>query len=202
MVIEVHLNWEQLHLLENIKPFSTAAVCNSVCRSRKGTGVTNNTNEGSVLFKFPSKPVLDRYSWCLTAIQHQLYQNTETDWLNGIQPSWISSPVLFLFLCQNTFLTSTADELSLSSKMHKLMTSNLLSLFVPLQSSSISVTFWASLTMETPRLEGPQLSSVEPSYRQHSPKHVTTYTPGWPVCRVQQVGARLLVSVLTCRKLW
>lgn len=61
-------------------------------------------------------------------------------------------------------------------------------LSVPLQSSSISVTFWASLTMGTLKSEGPQPSCVEPSYRQHSPKHVTMYTAGWPVCKVQQVS--------------
>lgn len=58
---------------------------------------------------------------------------------------------------------------------------------VPLQSSSISATCWASLTTETHRSEGPRPSSVEPSYRLHSPKHDTTYTAGWPVWAVQQV---------------
>lgn len=76
----------------------------------------------------------------------------------------------------------------------------LLSSSVPLQSSSISVTCWVSLNMGTPRSEGPRPSSVEPSYRQRSPKPVTTYTPGWPVCRVQQVSVYLqvFVSVLIC----
>jgi len=57
----------------------------------------------------------------------------------------------------------------------------------PLQSSSISVTCWASLSTGTPRSEGPRPSSVRPSYKLHSPKHATTYTAGWPACRVQQV---------------
>lgn len=56
-----------------------------------------------------------------------------------------------------------------------------------LQSNSTSATFLASSTMETLRSEEPQPSCVEPSYRQHSPKRATAFTPGWPVCRVQQV---------------
>lgn len=64
---------------------------------------------------------------------------------------------------------------------------------VPLQSSSLSAMCWASAITGTRRSEGPQPSSVEPSYRLHSPKRVTTYTPGWPVCRVQQVSVCVCV---------
>lgn len=53
-----------------------------------------------------------------------------------------------------------------------------------------------SLTTEILRSGGPQPSSVEPSCRLHSPKHATTYTPGWPVCRVQQV------CVCVCAGYW
>lgn len=52
----------------------------------------------------------------------------------------------------------------------------------------MSVTFSVSLTMGTLKSEGPQQSFVEPSSKLHSLKHVTTYTAGWPVCRVQQVS--------------
>lgn len=56
-----------------------------------------------------------------------------------------------------------------------------------LQSNSTSATFSASSNMEILKSEEPQPSCVEPSYRQHSPKRATAFTPGWPVCRVQQV---------------
>lgn len=75
----INLGAASLVSKKNIEPFSTAAVCNSVCCGRKGTGVTNNINEGCVLFKIPNKPVPDRYSWCWTVIQHQLHHNTETE---------------------------------------------------------------------------------------------------------------------------
>lgn len=58
----INLGAASLVSKKNIEPFSTAAVCNSVCCGRKGTGVTNNINEGCVLFKIPNKPVPDRYS--------------------------------------------------------------------------------------------------------------------------------------------
>lgn len=73
--------------------------------------------------------------------------------------------------------------------------------YLPFQSNNILVMSWASLTMETPRLEELQLSYVQPSYRLRSPKHVSTYTLGWPVCRVQQVCVLVFVLLAFCKEL-
>ena len=103
--------------------------------------------------------------------------------------------IFFRYCCLFVFLPLLQCKY-LSVKMHELYLSYALSLTLipfsaPFQSSSISVTCCVSLTMGTLRSEGPQPSSVEPSYRPHSSKHVSTYTPGWPVCRLQQVSVCL-----------